>query len=935
MLVGRGPERARIDALLRAAQAGTSGTLVILGEPGIGKTSLLADARDRADGFRALDAAGVERESVLPYAGLSQLLHPLVDLMPALPAAQRSALAAALGLSDSGTADRFSVYAATLALLTDAAARVPLLACLDDAQWLDAETSEAIGFAVRRMRADRVAVIVAGRTTGAALADYELPQLALGGLDQNDAAELIEQRLGRSAKLEVVAALHAAAAGNPLVLGELIRSLDPAQLAGFVALPDPLPAGADVRRTFGPRVDALGERPSEALLIAATLDSAELQELERALADAGLELADLAPAEKAEIITLSGGRFDWAHPVLRSVAYDRAKAPARRAAHAAVAAALGAERDRARRAWHFGQSTLGADEQLARELEAAAVDARTRGAPGTAARAFEASAAKTPDGETRATRLLEAAREAHVSGSTELAVRLLDEALDVAGDSPLLRADIQRLRAQADGPRRQPNETLRFLTAEAALVEPHDPVRASTMRLDAALVCTMLGRPQEALGLAELSHPAAAAAGGLPALIAAYVLGGAKTLCGHGAAATALLEQARPLVESRELQATGLGLAAGLIWADIWRENFERACDTSRGIVARLRSEASLSALSSALATRGWADYLMGAWDEAEALFDEADALARDLGQPFERLRCAALRSTVAAARGRFDEARSAAGPALELTRAGGISAMEMTLAWSLGFVDLCAEEYDRASAMLERAQRINLDAGMNEPGVVPWGTDLAEAYLRTNRRDDAEKTLAIVDRQVEATGRQLPRAAAARCRGLLASDEDFEQHFERALDDNHQVPCPFELARTELYFGERLRRARRRTQARRWLRRALDTFDGLAAEPWSERARRELRATGERARRRTPEAVDELTPQELQVIALVTRGATNKEVAATLFVSPKTIETHLSRVYRKLGVRSRTELTSRFDTARADRTRAAQHSHSGPATLA
>jgi DNA-binding CsgD family transcriptional regulator len=911
VLVGRSTERTRIERLLAAAGTAGSDALLVRGGPGVGKTALLRFARERAKGMLLLEAQGVQAESELAYAGLSQLLAPVLGHLDRLVPRQRDALRAALGLEARQLADRFAAYAATLSLVALAAEERPLLAVVDDAHWLDTASAEALAFVARRLGEDRIALLLASREgAGPALEAAPLDSLTLRGLNGADAVVLLDRIAPGSVERPVAERLGRATDGNPLALSELVRLLTPAQLAGRAPLPEPLPVGPDIERAFGSRIAALGEEAQRALLLAAADESGALETLARALRLRGSDLAALASAEAAGLVVFVEGRLRFAHPLLRSAAYHRAPAAARRDAHAALAAALdGVTGAAVPRAWHLARARLEPDERVARELDAVAEDARRRAAPAAAGRAFEAAGRLSPEPKPRVARLLEAARSYHSAGSSERALPLLEEALD-ANDDPVVRAEIQLARAYVEGLRRPPADTRALLIAEAERVEPHDPTRAASMLAEAAVTSVMLGQPRDTERLAERAFAMGVEVEGGPALIVALVLGVARILRGEAATGYPLLQRASPLFESSEPAVLGLA-ATELAIGELYVGNFEEGRRRLADLVARIRDQGALSALPYALFGLSFAEFWLGHWRVAYALATESRTLADEAGQhhlsPMSRL----VVSLLAGAQGRLGEARE------QLERASaaidrGLESMITMSTWTRGQIELAAANYEEVIATLAPAGRFNLERGLEEPGVAPWAQELAEAYLRVGRAPEAEATLEVLERQAERTGRELAHAAAERCRGLLAGDEDVEAHFRRALAWHERVPCPFERARTELCFGERLRRANRRSDARQPLRRALAGFGALAATPWIDRTVAELRATGERVRRRTPTTADRLTPQELQVAQLIVQGATNREAAAALFLTPKTIETHLSHVYRKLGVRSRVELARR-----------------------
>ena len=902
-----------MDAHLDAARQSRGGALVVVGEAGIGKTALLDHARGRAAGMVILGARGVEAEAELPFAGLGAVLEPLLEGLDRLPPPQRDALAGALGLAPPSPNGRFATYAGALALLADAAERQTLAVLVDDAHWLDRASAEALVFCSRRVEGERVTFLFAIREGERSPFDAPgMPSLRLAGLEPAAAAELVRREAETRVASAVMTRLHEATGGNPLALRELARSLTPAQLAGSEPLPAVLPVGADLERALGGRLARLPEDTRAALLIAAASDSGAVDEITGALRRRSLTLSALAPAEIGDVVSMAGGAVEFTHPLLRSAAYVGATPPVRRDAHAALAASLPPDADRVRRAWHLALATVEPDEATAAEVEAAAREARDRGAPAAAGQAFAAAARLTPRGKERVRRLIESATEYHLAGLPEAARRLLDDALDGAQD-PIMRADVQRLRARVLTTGQSLAATRDLLVSEATRVQPHDTVRAAAMLLDVSLTMVVLGDVRESARLAEQAFRPVHERGGTDALIAAFVLGDARILAGDAPAGYPLLREARPLVDSQEVSLFGY-IGAMIALAHSWLEHYEESRRMFAAIIARARAQSALMTLPLALAWLADVDQRLGNWTAALAEASESVRLGEEIGRPGELLNGLAALGSLQARRGQAAEGRVTLARADELAASIEANLMRPSAQSALGLLELGQGRLPEAIEALEAAGHAALRGGVEEPGILPWAQDLAEAYARDGSLADAESTLEVLERQAERTGRRLAHAAAARCRGLLAGDDAFEGHFRRALEWHEGVANPFERARTELCFGERLRRARRRRESREWLHSALDVFDRLGAAPWAEHARRELAASGERARRRTPDTADDLTPKELQVAMIVAEGATNREAAAALFVTPKTVETHLNSIYRKLGVRSRVELARRLE---------------------
>jgi DNA-binding CsgD family transcriptional regulator len=903
MFVGRERERARIDRLLQDARAGRSGALLLHGEAGIGKTALMRWAIGQATGMRVLRARGIETESDIPFAGLAELVTPLLDRLDAVPEVQARALRGALALGPATPHDRFTVPAGLLSLLAVAAEEQPVLVSIDDAQWLDEPSLEAFLFAGRRLGAEGIAMLGSLRD-GTAVAGMEVPwleRLPVPPLADGEARELLDaERLAPS----VAERLVSTAAGNPLALLEIPRLLSDGQRAGREPLEEPLRPGTGVERAFRRALDALADDARRALLLAATAHTGRLEVIEAALRESGLEVEHLAAAEAARLIAIDEGELEFRHPLLRSTAYHAAGAAERRAAHAALAAA--APEGSPERAWHLAAGAVAPDEQIAAALEAAALDARGRGAHATAARDFGRAAQLTPEDEPRARRLLEAATDATRSGEADRAFALLGEASRLATD-PLLAADVQRMTGHVEMRRGSPLVANELLVAEAERVRSRDPRRAAGMFLEASVSHMITGDMHALVATAERARALATSADPAVELLATTVIGEAYLALGDVEQGEPLLSACEPyLLEGDPLAIVEVvGMAAH---ASLWIEKFDRAQRILDHLIAAAREASAVSALIYPLAARSHLDFRLGRWAAARAEAAESVELAQDTGQlPLLSHSLAAL-AHIEAAGGQEEDCRRHVTEGLALTARfqGDATATYMTAA--LGLLELGLGRIPEAIEVLEETQRTADRLGM-QPALVMSTPDLVEAYARAGRRDDAHALVDVFEARGRKTGARWPQAAVARLRALLAPDEEMRAGFEGALALHDGLPMPFERARTLLCFGERLRRARQRADAREPLKEALETFERLGARGWAERTRTELRATGEQQARRTETAAEQLTPHELQIAVLVAQGMTNREAASALFLSPKTIEYHLGQIYRKLDVRGRAQL--------------------------
>ncbi len=915
MLVGRDQERGLIDGLLSGALEGRSGTLVFLGEPGIGKSALLDHAARHADGMRLLRAAGVESETELPFAGLHEPVRPLLDRLKVIPERQAEAVRTALALTPPAQVDRFAVHAGTLSLLAAAAEEEPVLCTVDDAHWLDPGSAEALVFTCRRLEAEGIVVLFAAREGEPTSFDAPgLPTLHLAGLAREAAGELL-LRAGYGLSSDVADQLVTLTRGNPLALLQLPAVLSEAQLVGDEPLEDPLPVGQAVERAFLRRVRSLPTEVRAALVVAAASGAGDIEPVLAALEELQVPAVAVERAEAAGLVKIEEGQLAFPHPLVRSALYHSADPRERRAAHEALANSLSGDARMSSRAWHLAAATIAPNENVAVELERAAVLAQNRGGHLEASRAFERAARLTPDPESRAPRYLAAGSEAWTSGRPGHALRLLQEALSSTTD-PGVRGDVQQLRGRVITWSGRVQEGHALLLAEAERLEAVDPGRSVQLMSEAVLSCFMAGDIPRALAVSRRAFALGEPLGGVPAIMAATVLGWA--LLNHGEA-----PEARPLMDRvevalREADPLENYITPFLGYYLTWLEEFERARRITTLVIDTARERSALAILPFALGTLSDLELRLGRLGPAYATAVESITLAAQTGQESTSSLSFVTAGRIEAILGRVDDCRAHLGRALALAASSGTGSIRTCAGSALGLLELGLGAAEAAIRALEPVSQLVVEQDMNEPNGVQWAPDLIEAYTRLGRRREAGEALATLQAQAEATGSTWAVAAVARCRGLRADDEGFEREFEEALSWHRRTPTPFERARTELCYGERLRRAKRRADARQRLRSALETFEGLGAAPWAERARSELRASGERARKRDPSAAENLTAQELQVALVVVGGATNREAAARLFLSPKTIEFHLSNAYRKLGVRSRAQLTRLLSTERA-----------------
>ena len=909
-MLGRREERARLLGLLDRARGGESCVLVLRGEAGIGKTALIEDAiaAARSRGMPVVTARGVEAEAVIPFAALSELVQPLLGRLHDIPAPQASSLEAALAIRELRTADRFAVAAATLSLLAAGAEQHGLLACLDDAHWIDQASASALVFAARRFQADGVAFVVAVREgETSAFLDAGFPDLTVGGVDLDTARTLVTSD-GAVVAPAVVRRLFEATGGNPLALIELPNLLDVAQLGGRAPIDEPLRVGGAVERSFARRLQRMSVETRSALTVVAASRTRDLAPILSALPDLGLGSDALDSAESAGLISIAGGRLSFSHPLLRSVAYYTAPISARMAAHRALAR----YEEGVRAAWHLAEATAGPDEVVAALLEDAADEALGRTGFSAAALAYERAGGLTPDRASRARRLLGAGRAYVAVGEFSRAGEVLTRALQATTDESM-RAQIQYARMNAAAWSGEIPFARELALEEAPRAAAVSPELALLMLYDAMVAAIQTGEVPMAV---EIGRRAALIPASTPRerQLAAAGVSMIETLRGSVGAAEGLKAAQRFFQGSEPVEAV-----RRLAYPLIWHEQFDDVRELLNRAILSLRASSAIGPLPSLLAALGELEYRMGRWYDARIAADEATSLAAEMGSwdPYSSV----VLTRLDASQGREADCRARAADVFRAADAIGIGSIRWG-AWSaIGMLELgIGRTADAIRALAPMAEEMRAQ-GIEEPAVDPWAPNLIEAYFRRGLRDHAQRELALFAAQAMRTERTGALACMHRMRGMLAPDPDYESEFEQAIEWHGQAPTPFELARTELAYGERLRRTRRRLQARTHLRAALETFDQLGAAPWAERARSEIRASGETARRRHPSTLDELTPQELQIARLVASGLTNRETAERLFLSARTIDAHLGNIFRKLGIHARGDLA-----AALERTGSASH---------
>jgi DNA-binding CsgD family transcriptional regulator len=917
MLVGRDREQVILVQTLSDARSNHGSVLAIVGEPGIGKSALLAYAEEQADGMNVLRARGVQSEAKIPFAGLFELLRPALAALGRIPGPQAAALEGALALRPARGEDRFAIGAATLSLLAAYAEQSPLLLVIDDAHWLDGSSANAVLFAARRLAADPVAVVLAVRGGEPSLLDSaDLPTLRLAGLDLAASGELLRQRATEPGQHRgadrITDRLHHETGGNPLALLELAESRD-----WFEPTPlnEPLPVVVSVAGVYAGRFRSLEDGPRRVLVLIAASDSGDLALLARAAEAIGLTVDDLAPAEAAGLVTVRAGRVEWRHPLARSAIYGDASPAERRGAHRALADAL-PDADEDRRAWHLALAALGPDEAVSSALEQAGIRARDRSAYDVASGAFERAASLAPVASRRGYLLYAAADAAWLGGLAVRTSDLLDEAELHAGD-PEVEISIEHLRGHIALHRGPVGEGQSILLAAGEKAAMIDPPRAVVILSEAVNACFYAGDAPVMRRTADrVARTARRCTDARSEFFATMTAGMTLVFTGDGDGGPELIRKAVALLERSDELRDDPRL---LVWAamgPLWL----REAASGRALVDRAlaiaRSRSAVGVLPCLLTHVALDRATSDRWVEAQALFHEAILLARESGQHSELAIALARLSWMEARRGREEDCRAHAAEALELSQTLGLGPCEIWALSALGDLELGLSRPEAALVCLEEQQGALLRRGINDVDLSP-GPELVEVYLRIGRVQQAVEAAAAFGRDAEVKGQPWAMARAARAHGLVAADDQFDACFAEAIKLHAATPDAFEAARTYLAYGSRLRRSRQRVRAREELRVAIEIFDRLGAEPWSDLARAELAATGETVRRRDPTTLNQLTPQELQIALLLAERRTTRETGAALFLSPKTVEYHLRSIYRKLDISSRDELVAAMAESR------------------
>ena len=889
-----------LDRLIEAVRGGESGALVVRGEPGVGKTALLEYLVERASGCRVVRAAGVQSEMELAFAGLHQLLAPMLDRLERLPGPQGDALRMAFGVGPGSAPDRFFVALAVLSLLSDVAEERPLVCLVDDAQWLDRASAQALAFVARRLEAESVGLVFAARAPSDDLAG--LPELVVEGLGEGDAGALLDSVLAGPLDERVRERIVTETRGNPLALLELPRGLTPAELAGGFGLPDAVPLSRSIEESFRRRLDALPVETRRLLQLAAADPVGEPLLVWRAAERLSIGTEAATPAVEDGLIEF-GARVRFRHPLVRSAAYRSGSLQERQEVHGALAEVTDPEIDPDRRAWHRAHAALGPDEQVAEELERSAGRAQVRGGLAAAAAFLERAAMLTPEPARRAQRLLAAARAKRDAGAPDEALGLLVTV--EAGPLDTLRtAEVEQLRGQIALDQQRSGDAARLLLDAAGRLEALNADLARETYLE-ALVAAMADQFDSPRGVREAAEAARTAPPGPepPRVVDVVLDAFALQFTGRHAAAVPRLTQALELLlapgvgtdEARRwLWLTG-GRAGNMVAVELWDAESWHALATRQ--VQFARDTGALVQLQYGLSLLAITHLLAGELTTAAQMIEEDRLIAEATGNP----PVAYAELVVAAWRGREAPASELIEATLQEPRARALFNLadyaSAVLYNGLGRHDAARDAARRAF------ERDHVGQGAL---LVP---ELAEAASRVGDTALVRTALEWMSKRTRMTASEWALGIETRVRALLSEGETADGLYRESIDRLGRTRVRVELARAHLLYGEWLRRERRRTEAREQLRSAHEMFDAMGIEAFAERARRELAATGETARKRSVETRDELTPQEAQIARLARDGLSNPEIGTRLFISRRTVEYHLHKVFAKLDISSRNQL--------------------------
>jgi DNA-binding CsgD family transcriptional regulator len=901
-LLGRASERKTLDRLLAQAREGQSAVMVIRGEAGIGKTTLLRYAAENATDFRVAQSTGIQAEMELPFAGIHQLCAPLLDQLDALPQPQQDALHVALGLAPGDVPNRFLVSLAVLGLLSVAAEERPLLCLVEDAQWLDVASGLILGFVARRLLAESTALVIAVREPSTRTDFDGLPELRLHGLTEDDARTLLTRAMPGRLDDRVRDRIIEETRGNPLALLDLPRTMSAAQLGGGF---EPL-SSADLPRHLEEhylrQVGELPEATQRLLLLAAAEPIGDATLVWRAAYGLGIEGSSLAPAEDAQLVEV-GTRVRFRHPLVRSAVYRAASVSERRAVHRALAEVTDPDADPDRRAWHRAHAAVGVDEEVAAELERSADRAHARGGPAAAAAFLARATELTPEPAERGRRALAAAQAKFDAAASDAALQLLATA-ELAPLDELQRARLERLRAEIAFARTRGGDAPSLLLEAARRLEPLHAAMARETHLEAVAAAMFAGRFGDAPGVRKAAKAAQAAPPSpQPPRAIDLLLDGLATRFTEGYAAglpplRKALDAFRDVQASTAIDVRWLWLACRLA-QDLWDEDLWYVLAT-RGLQFA-RQTGALSMLPIAATYRASLHVHAGEFGAASSLVEEADTITQ--ATEMAPLKYASL--MLAAWRGNEAEA-------VELIEAGRVEATARGEGMGLGVVEWAtALLYNGAGRYAEALEAAERGCDHDDVGLFAWSlAELIEAGARSGATDAASAALDRLSERTQASGTDWALGIEAGSRALLSDAQGAEPLHLAAIERLARSRGVVHLARARLQYGEWLRRENRRVDAREQLRAAHEMFSGIGAQGFAERARHELLATGETVRKRADDERGVLTPQEAHIARLAKDGLSNPEIGAQLFISARTVQYHLRKVFQKLEITSRNQLS-------------------------
>ncbi len=892
--------------LIAAARGGQSGALVIRGDPGIGKSALLRAAHARASGLQVAEVRAFAPESSTPFSALSMLVLPFRNHLGSLLEHQAAVLAAAVGLGPPSPTDRYVIGAATLALLAAIAEAGPLLVTIDDAHWLDVESKECLVFAARRLEAEGIVMVFATRDNEpASLPDDMLPAMSPALLSPDEGRRLLAEGNPELPPAVVAGILHLAS-GNPLALLELPELLTPEQRDGVTPLTATSVAGGSLEAAFAERIGRLGDDVRMAVLVAAVTDTPDFGVVGAACQRLGIDPAFLRRSTHQTLVTVSGDEAHFRHPLMRSAALSNAHHDEINAAHHALADVLAASAPE-RAAWHSAAGTIVADESVALALERAAAEGIARNAYAAAGRSYERAAELSPAPTAAMRRLLEAAHAMHAAGHSDAARTLCKRAL-TAGSDPIMRIDALHLLGVLHALAQSAPEGIELLLQAVSSAEKLDTARVVRLLADVVMIFMQAGQFGEAFEYAGRAIEIASETDEPLRRLARLSRAGPAAAVGAAHIPIPEDEVTAGLATSGVDPLMPYRIAVSQLTAALLLEQYDDGRNLANRLIADGRTR-SPSVLLYPLVMRAKIEFRSGtAWNHAVADLAEVMRLSEELGQPAFGSLAHGTRALIEAARGNEEACAHHSAIAISIADQTGSAVVDGFCGTATALVRHIHGDHEGAIVAAEphvgwMHEVVNVEPGLRFVAL----PTLIEAYIAVGRHDDARENLELLERRAGERDRIWGHAAAARCRGLLASGGDAQHHFNESLRWYRRSQTPFEEARTCLAYGQWLTAVDRQELATTQLGRAATTFDRLGCRLLADQARTLLTSTEQLPPRRNP--TDVLTPQEFQVAFVVASGMTNREAGSALFLSPKTVENYLVRIYRKLSVRNRTEL--------------------------